>query len=90
MNIQPLKSVLGIFYYVLTESCSVRRLCCPPGGELMGAGVTAAVSGRSATCGSRGSSVVFLQLPPPYQPPEKCNSHNFPDRGCQFGFMLEG
>lgn len=52
MNIQLIKSALGISYYIQTEAWSVRRLCPQPGDELTGAGVMVSVLGRVCHTGA--------------------------------------
>lgn len=52
MNIQHVKSALGISYYIQTEAWSVRWLCHPPGDELTGAGIVVSVLGRVCHTGA--------------------------------------
>lgn len=52
MNVRPVKSALGISYYIQTEAWSVRRLCHPPGAELTGAGIVLSVLGRVCHAGA--------------------------------------
>ena len=64
MNIQLIKSALGISYYIQTEAWSVRRLCPQPGDELTGAGVMVSVLGRVCHTGAAGEAAGLLRGTP--------------------------